>query len=103
MNEQILLEHIKIRLGILLKDETQDALLRLKIQDAETFFLNYCNRKDIPETAKPLIEQLAVSFFGDKRGVVSEKMGDTSYTYAASTFSGELTKQLNRYRRIKAI
>ena len=103
MNEQILLEHVKIRLNIPIQDETQDALLCLKIQDAKDFFLNYCNRKDIPETAASLIEQLAVSSYEDKHGVVSEKMGDTSYTYASTTFSGELIKQLNLYRKVKAI
>ena len=39
MNEQILLEHVKIRLNIPIQDETQDALLCLKIQDAKDFFL----------------------------------------------------------------
>lgn len=103
MNEQILLDHVKTRLGIPVGDESKDALLRLKIKDAEDFFLNYCNRKDIPATAQSLLEKLAVSFYEDKKGVISEKIGDTSFTYATSTISDELRKQLNRYRRIKAI
>lgn len=103
MDDQTLLEHIKIRLGIPLEEIKQDALLQIKVTDAENYFLNYCNRSDIPETAAPLIEQLAVSFFEDKKGVLSEKVGDTSYSYASATVSDELRKQLNRYRLVKVI
>ncbi|MBQ7232804.1 MAG: phage head-tail connector protein [Bacillales bacterium] len=98
-----MLDNLKIRLGIPIENFSVDALLELKIQDAKNLFMNYCNRSDIPETAMPLIEQLAVSLYEDRRGVVSEKMGDTSYTYADSTLSGELTRQLNRYRKVRVL
>ena len=96
-------DNLKIRLGIPLEDSSRDALLHLKLEDAKQFFLDYCNRSDIPETARSLVERLAVSFYEDRRGVISEKMGDTSYTYGGAVISDELRKQLNRYRRIKAI
>lgn len=98
-----MLDNLKIRLGIPLEDSSKDALLHLKLSDAKQFFLDYCNRKDIPASAVSLIERLAVSFYEDRRGVISEKMGDTSYTYGEAVISDELKKQFNRYRRIKAI
>lgn len=98
-----MLERVKIRLGIPLSETKDDLLLGIKIEDAESFFKDYCNRSDIPAQANSLIEQLVVSLHESHGGVQSEKIGDTSITYFESFISEDMKKQMNRYRRIRAI
>lgn len=93
------LERVKIRLGIPVDDGQHDTLLIIQIEDAESFFKDYCKRRDVPLQAQPIIEKLVVELRESHGGVQSEKIGDTSTTYFESVISDELKRQLNRYRK----
>lgn len=95
-----ILENVKIRLGVPADDGQYDSLLILQIEDAKSFFKDYCKRNDIPLQAQSIIERLVVALRESHGVIQSEKIGDTSTTYFESIISDDLKKQLNRYRRI---
>lgn len=94
-----ILERVKIRLGIAAEEVKHDALLLIQVGDAESFFKDYCKRSDIPASAQSIVEQLVVSIHNSHGGIQSEKIGDTSFSYFEDTISGDLKRQLNRYRK----
>ncbi|MED4377980.1 phage head-tail connector protein [Schinkia azotoformans] len=98
-----IITRVKIRLGIPASESKYDDLLNLQIADAETFFKDYCKRKDIPPQAGGIIEQLVVTLRQSHSGVQNEKVGDTSVTYFEQIISEDLKRQLNRYRFIKVL
>ncbi|MEG2354248.1 MAG: phage head-tail connector protein, partial [Clostridium sp.] len=55
------LEKLKIRLGI--KDNAQDELLLMIIEDAESALLDYCNRKIILPKMDGLQRMLAICYY----------------------------------------
>ncbi|GLC87496.1 phage head-tail connector protein [Lysinibacillus piscis] len=93
------LERVKIRLGIPVDDGQHDTLLILQIEDAESYFKDYCKRGDIPLQAQNVIEKLVVELRESHGGIQTEKIGDTSTTYFEDIVSDTLQKQLNRYRK----
>ncbi|KYG90776.1 hypothetical protein A0U40_18035 [[Bacillus] sp. KCTC 13219] len=93
------LERVKIRLGIPTDDGQHDQPLIIQIEDAESFFRDYCKRRDIPLQAQSLIEKLVVELRESHGGIQSEKIGDTSTSYFEDIVSTELKQQLNRYRK----
>ncbi|WP_107838962.1 phage head-tail connector protein [Metasolibacillus meyeri] len=93
------LERVKIRLGIATDDGQHDQLLIIQIEDAESFFKDYCKRRDVPLQAQPIIEKLIVELRESHGGIQSEKIGDTSTSYFENIISTELKQQLNRYRK----
>ncbi len=93
------LERVKIRLGIPVDDGQHDTLLIIQIEDAESFFKDYCKRRDIPLQAQNIIEKLVVELRESHGGIQTEKIGDTSTTYFEDIVSDELKRQLNRYRK----
>lgn len=94
------LERVKIRLNIPVEDTQHDALLLIQIEDAESYFKDYCKLLDIPAQAQGIVEQLVVAMRESHGGIQSEKIGDTSTSYFEQTISEDLKKQMNRYRKI---
>ncbi|WP_018752180.1 phage head-tail connector protein [Paenibacillus sanguinis] len=99
------LQRVKLRADIPLTevDEARDLQLQLRLEDAQAFFKDYCHRRDIPAAANSLVEQLAAYTWQQRANIQSEKIGDTSVTYAltAETIPLDIRSRLNHYRRAR--
>lgn len=107
-----MLDKIKIRLASLgfLKDEedtSQDAVLRLILDDAQEAVKAYCHRKDIPKGLEHVVRGLVVrAVQADNADNVSAiTRGDTQISYAsavtADSFTEKEIKVLNSFRRVR--
>ncbi len=107
-----MLDKIKIRLASLgfLKDEgdtSQDAVLRLMLDDAKEAVMAYCHRKDIPKGLEHVVRGLVVrAVQADNADNVSAvSRGDTQISYVQTvtpdSFTEKEIKVLNSFRRLR--
>jgi hypothetical protein len=59
----MLLDKLKILVGVEIADTSKDSLLQLLIEQAQDEFKVICNRDDIPTLAENVILSMAVIFF----------------------------------------
>lgn len=96
------LEKLKIRLGI--KDNAQDELLLMIIEDAESALLDYCNRKIILPKMDGLQRMLAICYYNriGSEGESSRSEGGVSVSYS-SDIPESIKSRLNSFRRLKVV
>lgn len=102
----LMLETIKLILGIAENDISLDNILNLMIEDTTTAVLNYCNINKLPEQLKYIIREIVINKFkeGQENNIQSIKRGDTQITYTSpidiNCFTDKQRYALNRFRKI---
>ena len=97
-----MLDKLKLMLGI--TDNTKDTLLNLILDIVIQEFLDYTNRDDIPDGANAVALQMAVIQYNriGSQGLASQGYSGVSESYIDG-YPENIRKQLNRYRKMKAI
>lgn len=92
-----MLNNLKILLGI--KDNSQDTILYLILQTAQSFAENYTNRK---EGLDAVVVELAAYRYGKlgAEGLISESYAGASFSYA-SDIPTEIIRQLNSLAAVR--
>lgn len=111
MEQQDLLQQIKIRLLIDEEDTSKDAVLLSYLSEIQEKVKSYCNRKTIPERLQFILIRMTVELYGisdrNDRKVKSETQGSRTLQYAGvddvDSIVSSFALELNRYRRITAI
>ena len=94
----------KLKLILSINDNTKDGLLALILDIVIQEFLDYTNREDLPDGANAVVIQMAVIQYNriGSQGLTSQGYSGVSESYL-SDYPDNIRKQLNRYRKIKAI
>lgn len=97
-----MLDRLKLILG--LSDNSKDGILNLILDVAIQEFLDYTNREDIPNGANAVVLQMAVIQYNriGSQGLASQAYSGVSESYIDG-YPDNIKKQLNRYRKLKAI
>lgn len=97
-----MLDKLKLILGI--TDNSKDGLLALVLDIVIQEFLDYTNREDLPDGANAVVIQMAVIQYNriGSQGLASQGYSGVSESYIDG-YPANIRKQLNRYRKIKAI
>lgn len=97
-----MLDKLKLMLGI--TDNAKDTLLNLILDIVIQEFLDYTNRDDIPDGANAVALQMAVIQYNriGSQGLASQGYSGVSESYIDG-YPQNIRKQLNRYRKMKAI
>jgi hypothetical protein len=96
------LEKIKIRLGI--KDTSQDELLNMLLEDAESEILDFTNRATLPVRAEALQRELAIIYHNrlGSEGEASRSEGGVSVSYSTD-IPESIKNRLIAFRRLKLV
>lgn len=96
------LEKLKVRLGI--KDNKQDDLLNMLLEDAEAEILDFTNRNILLPKMESLQRELAIIYYNrmNDEGISSRSEGAISVTYTTEIPSG-IKSRLMAYRRLKVV
>lgn len=96
------LEKIKIRLGI--KDTSQDELLNMLLEDAESEILDFTNRPTLPVRAEALQRELAIIYHNrlGSEGEASRSEGGVSVSYSTD-IPESIKNRLIAFRRLKLV
>lgn len=96
------LEKLKIRLEI--KDTTQDELLNMLLEDAESEILDFCNRDVLPVKAESLQRELAIIYYNrlGSEGESSRSEGGVSVSYSID-IPESIKSRLMAFRRLKLV
>ncbi|MCI5550302.1 MAG: phage head-tail connector protein [Clostridiales bacterium] len=97
-------EHVRALINAVGGDACSDALLDVLCADAESDFLSYCNRDDIPDAAQSIVAQLAVIRYNTlgAEGVSSQSFSGASTTYDIN-YPESVVHALNRFRCVRFI
>lgn len=85
----------------------EEDLLSLLLEDAEQAFLNFTNRKEVPEGAESLIRRIAIIYYSrykNNEGINSMSQGDISISYENSystDIPNDIKSELYSYRKLK--
>lgn len=92
----------KLALLINVEDE---ALLNALISIAESDFMDYCNRDDVPAKADNLIVDMARVQYArlDSQGLSSQSIGGIVENFDEAFYNEAIINRLNNYRKLKAI
>lgn len=94
----------KIKLLADIKDDSQDALLSLLIEQTMIKVQNYCNREDVPAGLEPVIIDMVVNQYNMRVSaasggtVESIKRGDTEIKYGSTSSANNETDIITDYR-----
>lgn len=96
------LEKLKIRLGI--RDNSEDDLLNMLLEDAEGEILDYTNRTILPDKAQALQRELAITYYNrmGSEGEASRSEGGVSVSYSIE-IPENIKKRLNSLRLLKGV
>lgn len=96
------LEKIKIRLGI--KDTSQDELLNMLLEDAESEILDFCNRDILLPKMEGLQRELAIIYYNriGSEGESSRSEGGVSVSYSTDVPEG-IKNRLVAFRKLKLV
>lgn len=96
------LEKLKIRLRI--KDDKQDDLLNMLLEDAENEILDFTNRTVLLDKMEGLQRELAIIYYNRQQdeGISSRSEGAISVTYTTEIPSS-IKSRLIAYRRLKLV
>ena len=96
------LEKLKIRLGI--RDNSEDDLLNMLLEDAEGEILDFCNRDILPDKAQVLQRELAITYYNriGSEGEASRSEGGVSVSYSAD-IPENIKSRLLAFRRLKLV
>lgn len=100
----ILLDKLKLRLGIELSDASQDNLLNQMLEDAQNEILDYCNREVLLPKMESLQRKLAIIYYNRQgtEGEASHSEGGMSVSYSTE-IPENIKAGLNRYTLAKAV
>lgn len=95
---------LKLKLLLGIAGNEKDSLLQVLIDLVIQYFLDYCNRDNIPESANAVIIQMAIIQYNrlGTQGLASQGYSGVSESYLTD-YPEDILKQLNRYRKIKSI
>ena len=95
------LQSLKLRLGI--KDGSQDAVLRLYLEDSMELILAYTRRRFVPAELGNVWIRIAVILYNRRGMEGSQKynVGDTSYI--ADVMPRDIIRHLNSFRAARII
>lgn len=98
------LEKLKIRLGMKKEDTSQDDLLNMFLEDAESEILDFCNRDTLPEKAQGLQRKLAIIYYNraGSEGETSRSEGGVSVSYSIE-IPENIKSRLIAFRRLKLV
>lgn len=103
----MMLDNVKILVGIQEGDTGKDALLALYITKTTQQVLNYCNLTELAPEMEGIVEDLVVMRYNRRgsEGVQSEMIGDRSKQFyvMGEDIPESVKTQLNRFRRMKMI
>ena len=96
------LEKLKIRLGI--KDDKQDELLTMLLEDAESEILDFTNRNVLLPKMEGLQRELAIIYYNrmNDEGISSRSEGAISVSYSTE-IPGNIKDRLKAYKLLKAV
>lgn len=96
------LEKLKIRLGI--RDNSEDDLLNMLLEDAEGEILDFCNRDILPDKAQVLQRELAITYYNrmGSEGEASRSEGGVSVSYSTD-IPENIKSRLLVFRRLKLV
>lgn len=97
------LEKIKIALGILAGDETQDPTLSLLLADTEADLMMWTNRSVLPLTLEPTLRQLAIMRYNKVgiEGQTSHSEGGVSRSFDDLPLS--IRQSISRHVLVKVV
>jgi hypothetical protein len=95
-----MLEIIKVLLR--LDGDTKDELINALIEQAQSEFLYYCNREDVPATAANLIIEMVLVKYSKlgAEGLASQSFSGISDNFIDG-YPANILKALNKYRKAK--
>lgn len=93
------LEKLKLQLGI--KDDSQDGLLALLLDDVQIDLLAWTNRKELPAGLEPVQRQVAIIRYNMQgvEGQIAHSEGGVSRTF--EQLPAPLKDSIARYRLLK--
>lgn len=96
------LEKLKIRIGI--KDTSQDELLNMLLEDAESEILDFCNRDILLPKMEGLQRELAIIYYNriGSEGESSRSEGGVSVSYSTDV-PESIKNRLIAFRRLKLV
>lgn len=96
------LEKLKIRLGI--RDNSEDDLLNMLLEDAEGEILDFCNRGILPVKVEALQRELAIIYYNrlGSEGESSRSEGGVSVSYSTE-IPENIKSRLLAFRRLKLV
>lgn len=96
-----MLDNLKLILGV---GADKNAILALILDVVTQEFLDYTNREDLPNGANAVVLQMAVIRYNriGSEGLASQGYSGVSESYIDG-YPDNIRKQLNRYRKLKAI
>ena len=96
------LEKLKIRLGI--RDNSEDDLLNMLLEDAEGEILDFCNRDILPVKVEALQRELAIIYYNrlGSEGETSRSEGGVSVSYSTE-IPENIKSRLLAFRRLKLV
>lgn len=96
------LEKLKIRIGI--KDASQDELLNMLLEDAESEILDFCNRDILLPKMEGLQRELAIIYYNriGSEGESSRSEGGVSVSYSTDVPEG-IKNRLVAFRKLKLV
>ncbi len=92
------LETIKVLLQ--LDSDTKDTLINVLIEQAQSEFLNYCNRDEVPDNAAGVINDMVLVNYSKlgTEGLAAQSFSGISDSFIDG-YPSNLIKALNRYRK----
>lgn len=98
------LEKLKIRLEIKKEDTSQDDLLNMFLEDAESEILDFTNRATLPVRAESLQRELAIIYHNrlGSEGETSRSEGGVSVSYSTD-IPESIKNRLIAFRRLKLV
>ncbi len=98
------LEKLKIRLEIMNEDTSQDDLLNMFLEDAESEILDFTNRDTLPVRAEALQRELAIIYRNrlGSEGETSRSEGGVSVSYSTD-IPENIKNRLIAFRRLKLV
>jgi hypothetical protein len=88
----------------LLYPSTDEQVLSLLMENAQSFFINYCNLAEFPNTAESILLKMVSEDINKlySEGYASESAGGNSVGYLTD-YSAPIYKQLNKFKRIRTV
>ena len=96
------IEKLRLRLGI--KDETQDDLLNMLLEDAQNEILDFTHRNTLLNKMEGLQRELAIIYYNrmNDEGISSRSEGAISVSYSTE-IPGNIKDRLKAYKLLKAV
>ena len=100
----MLLDKLKLRLGIEPSDASSDNLLYQVLEDAQEEILDYCNRELLLPRMESLQRELAIIYYNRQgsEGESSHSEGGMSVSYSTE-IPENIKARLNAYKLLKAV